>query len=163
MVTAVLGVLFLRHTRTLESEIRARFDERQKVFESTRVWQQQALAELFGPLHMQLERTHRAFRRWQGKNLYLEAQVVREGNLVCRDLLLARGHLLPANLIEDASRLIEHYDAWLEAYDRIRGTGSPDAEAPFVFAGPAGYPFPVDAEARFKEAFLALKQALYGL
>ncbi len=162
LAAALLGVLFLRHTKTLESEIKAQFDQRFKVFESTRTWKQVALSELFGPLYMQFERTRRAFGRWKGKNLYLEAQVVREGNRVCRDLLLSKGHLLPAHLMEDASRLIEHYDAWLEAFDRIRGVASPVDDTPFVFVGPGGYPFPKDAEARFKAEFHELQRALYG-
>ena len=43
---------------------------------------------------MQLERTKRAFARWNGKNLYLEAKIVREGNVTIRDLILTKGHLI---------------------------------------------------------------------
>ncbi len=80
LATAVLGALFLRRNKTVESEIKAHFDESLKVFESKRSWRQQALFELLGPLQMQFERTKRAFDRWDHKNLYLEAKVVREGN-----------------------------------------------------------------------------------
>jgi hypothetical protein len=163
VAAAILGLVFLRHTKTLESEIKAQFDQRFKVFESTRTWKQLALAELFGPLYMQFERTKRAFGRWKGQNLYLEAHVVREGNQVARDLLLSKGHLLPPQLIEDAARLIEHYDAWLEAFDRIRGGATPAIETPFVFVGPGGYPFPKDAEGRLKAEFHALQKTLYGV
>jgi hypothetical protein len=101
---------------------------------------------------MQLQRTNRAFRRWTSKDLGLEAQVIREGNRTIRDLFLANGHLVPPELMEDAMRLIEHYDAWLLKFDAIRGEGSKSDED-FVFVGPDGYPFPHEAESHVKEAF----------
>ena len=78
LATAILGALFLRRNKIVESEIKAHFDEGLKVFESKRTWKQQALFELLGPLQMQFERTKRAFGRWDHKNLYLEGKVVRE-------------------------------------------------------------------------------------
>lgn len=163
VVAALVGALFLRRNKVVESEIKAHFDERFKVFESTRVWKQQALFELLGPLHMQFERTKRAFGRWRGKNLYLEAQVVREGNQTIRDLLLSKGHLIPPHLMEDAFQLVEHYDAWLEAFDRVRGESAPANDVAFVFVGPDGYPFPRTAEANFKAEFRTLQKELYGV
>ena len=89
VATTILGWLLLRRTKTIESEIKSHFDERLKVFESTRAWKQQSLSELLGPVIMQFERTKAAFDRWNGKNLFLEAQVVRTGNQTIRDTLLA--------------------------------------------------------------------------
>ena len=163
LAAAALGALFLRRNKTVESEIKAHFDESFKVFESKRSWRQQALFELLGPLQMQFERTKRAFDRWSDKNLYLEAKVVREGNQTIRDLLLTKGHLIPPHLMGDAFQLVEHYDAWLEAFDRIRGAGSTASDTAFVFAGPDGYPFPVNAEVNFKAEFRKLQNELYGV
>ena len=134
-----------------------------QVFESKRSWKQQALFELLGPLQMQFERTKRAFDRWDRKNLYLEAKVVREGNQIIRDLLLTKGHLTPPHLMEDARRLVEHYDAWLEAFDRVRGETSTSSNTAFVFVGPDGYPFPSTAEVHFKAEFRKLQGELYGV
>jgi hypothetical protein len=163
VATAVLGALFLKRNKHVEAEIKTHFDETFKVFESKRSWKQQALFELLGPLQMQFERTKRAFARWDHKNLYLEGKVVREGNQTIRDLLLTKGHLIPPNLMGDAGQLVEHYDAWLEAFDRIRGENSTSNDTAFVFVGPDGYPFPTTAEVNFKAEFRKLQSELYGV
>jgi hypothetical protein len=112
-------------------------------------------------MHMQLDRTRRALDRYTAKNTYLEAKVLRDGNLAIRDLLLKVPHLIPPNLLEDASRLVEHYDRWLEEYERVRSAESPDLDSQFVFVGPKGFPFPSDAETRFHEAYKTYWNDLY--
>ena len=123
---------------------------------------EQLLSELLAPMVMQLERTKQAFERWRGKNLYLEAEIIRKGNLAVRDLLIEKAGLVPADLIADANRLVIHYDRWLEEYDRIRGGAEPDLNEPFVFVGPMGYPFPTESERRFKARFEEVRQEVYG-
>lgn len=163
ITTAILGVMLHRWNKTVESEIKAHFDQSLKIYESTRAWKQQCLHELFGPVVMQFERTKAAFGRWDGKNLFLEAQIVRNGNQAIRDLLLSKGHLIPPALVPQATKLIVHYDVWMEAFDKLRSESSPFPEQYFVFAGPQGYPFPQEAEAAFKEEFRRLQQDLYGV
>jgi hypothetical protein len=160
--TTIFGALFLRLNRTIEGRIKEQFDRQQKIFESTRIWQEKALAELLGPLQMQFERTKRAFNRWTDRNAYLEGNVVRQGNQTILDLLLTKGHFVPPHLMGDAARLIEHYDAWLEAYDRERGEKAPEHQATFVFVGPDGFPFPSDSEESFKAEFRRLQGELYS-
>lgn len=162
LATAVIGALFLRWNKTVESEIKAHFDQKFNVFQSQRSWKQQALSELFGPLMMHFARTKAAVDRWHGHNLFLEAQIVRHGNQTIRDTLLAKGHLIPPALVHHATALVIHYDVWMEAFDRIRGAAAPAANTPFVFAGPAGYPFPQDAEEAFKQEFARLQRELYA-
>jgi hypothetical protein len=161
LATAVLGALLLRWNKTVESEIKSHFDEKFNVFQSTRAWKQQSLSELFGPLVMHFERTKAAFDRWDGKNPFLEGQIVRSGNETIRDILLAKGHLMPPSLVPHATKLIVHYDVWMEAFDRIRGQASAGGDTAFVFVGPEGYPFPVEAEAAFKREFARLQSELY--
>lgn len=163
VATAILGALFLRWNKTVESEIKSHFDHQLNVILSVRGWKQQSLSELLGPLVMHFERTMSAYKRWDGKNLFLEAQIVRQGNQTIRDTLLAKGHLIPPHLIPHATKLVVHYDVWMEAFDRIRGQTSPAADTHFVFAGPAGYPFPREAEAAFKAEFTRLQSELYGV
>ena len=162
IAAALLGAAFLRWSKTVESEIKSHFDQQFNVFQSTRAWKQQALAELFGPLVMHLSRTKTAFDRWDGKNLYLEGQIVRQGNQTVRDLLLAKGHLIPPALVAHATKLVVHYDVWMEEFDRVRDSAEPRSDA-FVFVGPAGYPFPRESEAAFKEEFARLQHELYGV
>jgi hypothetical protein len=161
--TAILGALLLRRNKLIEAEIGARFDEAIKIFQSKRLWKEQVLFELLGPIVMQFDRTKRAFARWNKRDLYLEAKIVREGNLVIRDLLLAKGHLIPSSLMEDASRLIEHYDAWLEEFESLRSDPARHNSKDYVFVGPKGYGFPTNAEAHFKEEFRRLQNELYGV
>lgn len=162
IATAILGALLLRWSKNIELEIKAHFDQQLSVFQSTRVWKQQALAELFGPLAMNFNRTKAAFDRWDRKNLYLEGQVVRQGNQTIRDILLSKGHLIPPALAEHATRLIVHYDVWMEKFDQDRGDKAATSKESFVFAGPAGYPFPRESEAAFKKEFARLQHELYG-
>jgi hypothetical protein len=89
--------------------------------------------------------------------------VIREGNLAIRDLLLQKGHLIPPELLEDAGLLVEHYDRWLEEYEKQRLAEHPDLDAPFTFVGPQGYPFPGKADRRFRAAFKSLWVELYGV
>jgi hypothetical protein len=108
-----------------------------------------------------LDRTKEAFGRWTSKNLYLEAKVIRESNMAARDLLVKKTELIPEELRPDALRLVEHYDVWLEEFERVRvgrGGSEPAEDQPFVFAGPKGYPFPIEAARHFREAYSQYKK-----
>ena len=87
--------------------------------------------------------------------------MLQDGNTKIRDLLLKNAVLIPPSLLEDAGRLIEHYDRWLEEFSAVFPPGQTKLNAPFVFVGPQGYPFPSDAEKRFCEAFKAYWNELY--
>jgi len=151
VVSVAIGILFKGFVTRIESEVRSR-----------RGWKEASVADLLGPLVMQFDRTRRAYGRWDAKNLFLEAQIVKVGNQRIRDLLLEKGHLIPPDLLQDAGRLVEHYDVWLEAFDRHRLAAAPGPEAAFVFAGPEGHPFPSDSEQRFKARFAEYWNDLYA-
>ena len=126
-------------------------------------WKEKVLSGLLGPVCMHLDRTNRAFKRWKSKNLYLEAKIIKESNTVIRNLLLTNGHLIPIELLDDSGMLIEHYDVWLEEFEKIRETKKPaDINAKFVYAGPAGYHFPEGAAERFKKQCDKYKNMLFG-
>jgi hypothetical protein len=158
LMAAVLGFVVHRSRTRIEEQIRDQF----RVMQSQRAWKERSVSELLGPVFMQLDRTQRAFLRWESKNLFLETKVIREGNLAIRDALLSKPHLIPPELQLDAAKLIEHYDRWLEEYERQRLAEEPDLESPFTFVGPHGYPFPREAEINFKAAFLQTWSELYG-
>jgi hypothetical protein len=127
-----------------------------------RSWKERAVSDLLAPLYMQFDRTSRAYQRYKESRTFLEAKVIRDGNLAIRDLLLAKPHLIPPSLLDDAARLIEHYDRWFEEFERLRLAEKPDLESHFVFLGPQGLRFPSDAEVRFKETFRKYWSELYG-
>jgi hypothetical protein len=166
VVSAVVAValrLFLdRRLARISEEIKSEFEQKMLLFRADREWREKAVGELLGPVYMQLERTNRAFRRWKEKNVYIETEVMKKANTAIRDLLLLNGHLIPAELLLPASELIEHYDRWLEEFERVRGGEKPDPSAIFVFAGPHGYPFPKEAEAAFKDVYKRMWAELYA-
>jgi hypothetical protein len=162
ILAAVLGVIVARRIERIKKEVEAQFSRMQDTFRSQRTWKERAVSDLLGPMCIQLDRTGRAFRRYEAHNLYLEAKVVRDGNVAVRDLVLRNPHLIPPELFGDAGLLIEHYDRWLEEFERVRGTAKPDPSVPFVFAGPAGYPFPKEAEQRFHDVYRRYWVELYG-
>jgi hypothetical protein len=170
-VAALLTILFQRRAEEIKTELQRSLvvfqTELQKslaVFQSGRTWEERAVSELLGPIWMQLDRTARAFGRWNQKNLFLEAKVIREGNLAIRELLLTKSDLIPPALRKDAGDLVEHYDRWLEAYERVRETEKPDLQTPFVFVGVGDdpYPFPHEAEVNFIEVFKEMWSKLYS-
>lgn len=143
-------------TRETES-IKTHFEEKFSLYTSQRDWLRMVVAELLGPLYIQFERTKRASERWDRKNLYIEAHVIKEGNTVIRDLLLTKGHLIPKELLPHAGELIDHYDGWLEKFEEVKQQREAGKEVQFVFT----YDFPRSAEAAFKAKFLELKTKLY--
>lgn len=148
--SSVVGIIFAGYVARVEQEVK-----------SQRTWKEESVAELLGPMNIQLDRTKRAFCRWDEENRYLEAKVIKVGNETVRNLLLTKGHLIPPHLLEDAGSLVEHYDVWLEVFEEQRGGSEPELESRFVFAGPEGYPFPRGAEVRFKEAYWLYWHELY--
>ena len=113
--------------------------------------------ELLLPMKVHFDRSRQAFQAWvQNRptkpNLEIE-DAIKASNSVIRSILTNKWHLIPIDLQGDALRLIEHYDAWLAEYDRVRPGGVRDPNVPYVFVGPQGFPFPVEAEKRFLERY----------
>ena len=162
VISAILTLFFNRRTTEIQEQIKDQYERSMAVFQSTRAWQEQSVSELLGPLYMQFDRTKRAFSRWRTKNLFLETKVIREGNLTIRDLLLTKGYLIPPELLDDAGKLVEHYDRWLEEFEKQRSSEQPDLDSTFVFVGPEGFPFPWQSEARFKTKFEEMWAELYS-
>jgi hypothetical protein len=162
VAATVIGLLFQRRVTTIEEQIKNGFARSSTIFASHRSWKERSVAELLGPVYMQLERTERAFRRWEAHNVYLESKIIGEGNRAIRDLLMTKTFLVPPELRTDAALLVEHYDRWLEEFERIRGSSTPVPEQPFVFVGPKGFPFPRDAAERLQETFRRYWDELYA-
>lgn len=161
VVSTIVNFLLRRQTATIEAEIKNQSEKNLEIFQSKRTWKENSISELLGPLYLQFDRTNRAMHRWKSQNLYLEAKVIKVGNLAIRDLLLTKSHLIPPELLEDAGKLVEHYDRWLEEFENIRGSEKPDLETPFVFVGHKEFPFPKVAEVKFLKAFHDTWKELY--
>jgi hypothetical protein len=114
--------------------------------------------ELLRPLVVELDRTKAAFDRWNQKDLSLESETIRDGNLKARTLLREKGHLVHDSLREDQNQLIFHYDRWLEEYDRVRVKRVSDPNQAFVFV----YSFPTESAKRFRDRVAQLESILGG-
>jgi hypothetical protein len=162
VIAAVIGFVLNEQTTRVEEEVRSQFKTAFEIFRSQHDWKKQSLAELLGPMNMQLRRTKLAFMRWDDLNLYLEMTIIAKGNETARDLLLTKGYLIPPELMECSSRLIEHYDVWLEKFERERKLQKPDLETRFIFTGPDGYPFPSECDTKFRQKYRELWEEVYG-
>lgn len=161
VVAAIVSVIFKRKTEEIAAEIKNQFELLSLSQKSGHAWKEKAIAELFGPLNFELKRTKKAFHRYKGENIFLETQVLKQGNERIRNLLLNQSYLVPPDLMEDSYKLIEHYDVWLEQFALFRETENPTEVQKFIFAGPKGFPFPKEAEIRFQEKYIELWKNLY--
>ncbi len=162
IVTALLNLFFKSRLEKIASDIKYQTDKISTVFKSQYTWREESLSELLGPINMLLNRTERAFRRLTANNKFVEAKILKESNEKIRDLLLQKSHLIPSELIDDANQLVEHYDRYLEEFEKIRGGQNPDLEEPFVFVGPQGFPFPRESADKFQEKYKEMWQQVYG-
>ena len=147
--SVIAAVLTLATSRWV-AEVKATVQDEADRITETRNLEWELLRQVLGPVVANQQRTGLAFKRWREKNVLLETLIIAESNRRVRDILLDNFHLLTPDLRKPASKLIEHYDLWLEAYERERNSQKPDeAQSAFTFVGPAGYPFPRDAESAF--------------
>ena len=157
VASAVVGVLlrlfFDRRLTRATEEVKTEIGRRDFVYRADREWRERSLAEVLGPVYMQLDRTGRAVQRWQGGNTFIEEKIMKDGNTAIRDILLTKAHLLPPALLEDAGLLIAHYDRWFEEFERVRGGDHPQDQVPFVRVTEEGFTWPKASEQAFKDAF----------
>ena len=118
IAATIVSIISIKRTKQIEENIREASEKNIEEFKSTREKKEEMLSELIGPVVMHLHRTSRAFNRYKEKNEFLEAEVLYKGNLAIRDILLNKGYLLDKKMIKHAIDLIEHYDAWMEEFER---------------------------------------------
>lgn len=144
--------------QTLETQaIKDGFERQFSLFESEREWEEKVVSELLGPLYMQFDRTRRAKQRWDQKSIYIEVDVMKEGNTTNRDMLLTKGHLIPSDLLEHAGSLIDHYDHWLEELANVQARRAAGEDVEFVHT----FDFPVESEQAFSKRFIEMRKQLY--
>lgn len=84
VAATIVGLVTQRRASRIQQEIKLRFDQLAARATSQQAWKERAVADLLGPVHMQLDRTGRAFQRWNAGNLYVEARVIREAIMASR-------------------------------------------------------------------------------
>lgn len=114
--------------------------------------------ELLGPLHLHFRSARVAYRDYLAHgNSFLWANSLRRINGAARSLLLAKGHLLPDPLQEEAVALVRHYDIWLTLWDDLQRRTAPELDEPLVFENSVTYP--KEAEDRLERLYYEVRQA----
>ena len=82
-----------------------------------RVWKEQQLAKVIGPVVMHLDRTERNYLAYRDdRNNPQKAERLKNTNNAVRKVLIDFGYLLPYDLIAKAQCLVYHYDDWEHRY-----------------------------------------------
>lgn len=129
-------------------------------------WKKDALSKLLGTLLMELGRNKATFKRYldikhqdEYGMAYLEGVFKSSAEKII-NMLVTHASLMPLDLTQDALKIIEHYDVWLEQYKRHRT--EKETQEKFIFAGTIGYRFPEDSEKRIIAYYKILWKDLYG-
>ncbi len=158
LISLVVGFFTLRREARIKAEIQQKFDKQQLYFERKFEYKEKALAELLGPVYIELRRTKNAAKHFTPFDEFTEEQILKNGNETILDLLITKFYMVPPELRGAAQELVEHYDGWLKQYAKVRGKNY-DLDKPFVFT----YNFPKEAEKAFYKIFENYWNDLYGL
>lgn len=83
-------------------------------------WKREALEKLISPVVTNLRRSETAYERYKKSGFQFgHARWLHSSNQQTRKILLSQSHLTPSTLVDDASCLIAHYDAWINRYDDV--------------------------------------------
>lgn len=154
LITGILGFIFSKREERMKKTIEEEFKKRDKFFDVQFNFKRRALEELLAPMKLQLLRSKITLKGYDANNEYRE-KILKECNESIRNLLLEKGHLIPADLMPYAEKLISHYDEWLQAYRTHRELQN-KSEVHHIFT----FNFPHDAEKAFAEKFDAYRKEL---
>jgi hypothetical protein len=169
LIVALFNFFSLRKVETTKAEVTHLFaqqgeeikaqiaEQAQQVRDINKLnldYKEKCLSEVLGPIYLLFERTKLALARQKPNSRYIEEEIYKKSNIAIRDILLSKAHLIPPDLLEDAAKLIDHYDHWLETYRQKREVeGSTDA---YVFT----FNFPKDSDKKFKDTFHRFRDEL---
>ena len=155
ILTSAIVYYFHKKTERSNSEIRHEFDRIAQIHNTDFEWRKKT-TELLGQVYIHLNRTRLAFENTYCKlkkyDPNFEDEIMYTSNKKIRDILLENGHHLPPELLGEASKLIEHYDAWLIKYHNMRKVNNNESTI-HVYVGPDGFAFPDKAEGMFKDKY----------
>lgn len=164
VLTSAIVYYFHKKTERSNSEIRHEFERIAQIHNTDFEWRKKT-TELLGQVYIHLNRTRLAFVTYSKLKKYdsnFEDEIIFISNKKIRDILLDNGHHLPPELLGEASKLIEHYDAWLVKYHNIRKVNK-DESTIHIYVGPDGFEFPEKAEGLFKDRYEEMFQKMRQL
>ncbi|WP_027381711.1 hypothetical protein [Chryseobacterium daeguense] len=161
--TAVIAYFFSRKTENQNAVIRREFEALSKKDNSYFEWRKNTV-ELLGQVYLHLNRLKDAFKNKYSKineyDPFYEDEIIYSSNKHIRDLLINNGHFLPPELLDEATKLIEHFDIWLNKYHQLRILQK-DMQSKQIYVGPDGFRFPENAEKMFKEKYIEMFNDLH--
>jgi hypothetical protein len=164
LFTAIIAYFFHQRTERQNAIIKREFEHLSKKDNSYFEWRKNT-AELLGQVYIHLNRLSLGFKNKYSKlkeyDQFYEDEVIYKSNKHIRDLLISNGHFLPPELLDEATKLIEHFDVWLTKYNQIRMV-SKDFNTKQIYVGPDNFRFPENAEKMFKEKYMEMFNELHG-
>jgi hypothetical protein len=156
--TSIVAYLFHKRTERANALIKREFEILAQKQNNDFEYKKQT-TQLLGQVYIYLNRTRKAYENKYSKltkyDPYFEDEIVFASNKRIRDLILENGHHIPPDLLEEASKIVEHFDVWFTKYNNIRKVEK-DITTIHIYVGPDGFRFPVKAEERFKESYIKL-------
>jgi hypothetical protein len=163
LFTAVIAYFFHKRTERQNAVIKREFEALSKKDSTYFEWRKNTV-ELLGQVYIHLNRLSLAFKNKYSKlkeyDPFFEDEIIYQSNKHIRDLLLNNGHFLPPELLDEASKLVEHFDIWLNKYNEIRILNK-DIQTKKIYVGPDGFRFPENAEKMFKEKYVEMFNELH--
>lgn len=163
LLTSIIVYYFHKKTERQNALIKREFDNLAQKDNAHFEWRKNTV-ELLGQVYLHLNRTSLGFKnKYSGikdYDPYYEDEVIYDSNKHIRDLLIEKGHYLPPELLDEASRLVEHFDVWLTKYNQTRLVEK-DIKTKQIYVGPDGFRFPENAEKMFKEKYIEMFKSLH--
>ncbi|ALR30618.1 hypothetical protein ATE47_08810 [Chryseobacterium sp. IHB B 17019] len=161
--TAIIAYFFHRKTERQNAVIKREFESLSKKDTSYFEWRKNTV-ELLGQVYIHLNRLKLAFQNKYSKikdyDQFYEDEIILKSNQHIRDLLINNGHFLPPELLDEATKLIEHFDVWLTKYHQTRILNK-DINSKQIYVGPDGFRFPENTEKLFKEKYIEMFNELH--
>lgn len=163
LITSAIVYFFHKKTERQNAVLKREFDELSKKDTVHFEWRKNTV-ELLGQVYIHLNRISSGFKNKYSKmkeyDPYYEDEIMYYSNKHIRDVLINNGHYLPPELLDEANKLIEHFDIWLSKYNQIRSVEKND-QIKQIYVGPDGFRFPENAEKMFKEKYIEMFNILH--
>lgn len=158
--SGLITYYFHNRTELFNAKLKREYEERAQVQITDFEWKKETL-KVLGQVYIHLNRTRVAFLNTYSKlkeyDGYYEDEILYKSNTYIRDLLIENSHQIPPDLLDDATKLIEHYDNWISKYHKIR-IKNKDFERVHIYVveNSDGVGFPPESEARFQKNYINL-------
>ncbi|MCK5537579.1 MAG: hypothetical protein KAI79_12185 [Bacteroidales bacterium] len=112
-----------------------------------------------GEISIEFKRSGITYKEYiESGNKFIYARILKESNTNIRNLLLHNSFLLSEELQDDALKLINHYDIWMEKWNELYNKKALGLEDIFIFQNK--HLFPRESEQKLMNKYNELKKEL---